>query len=412
MSNKIKRFFLFFLPTLVFLIALTSPGGEYVFRWGPLAHVEQGALPPYAVFKDSVLYLYSSPYSAWRYEKALKVELLFPTELYIGGTCGFIPPSLLTPPPGVKWIDITVPPMYEGTCLLNITHPSGWHYAITIHVKLVDWYPSSERSVVVLRGVGWQFVQVGEDGVLYVWERPLASVPVVGCAAVWNRSLLLAESLPYSPAEPYVKPAPWLPSAQGVRRYGFFIFLNGTGVLYIHKAPCPVNASITPRGEPSLRGFIIGPFVNLGEGYKPDAPLFSTRSMATALRRIVIANGTAHLYTLYSYWYTTPVDIWGGVMYFKFTSMPMLTFDMVYIQPANASHPEEIAKGVWVFNTTPRVWVSGSEPPAQRGLSMPRGTPLGWQAPFYVVIDPTDKWGGWPEVIEIRREELQPAPSS
>ncbi|MEM0483221.1 MAG: hypothetical protein QW434_00755 [Pyrobaculum sp.] len=405
---KIKRFFLFFLPSLVFVIALTAPGGEYVFRWGPLANVGPGALPPYALFSDNVLYLYSSPYAAWEYKRAVRVELLFPTELYLGGSCGFIPPGVLTPPPGIKWINITVPPMYEGVCILNITHASGWHSSVIINVKLVDWYPSSERSVVVLRGRGWQFVQVGEDGTLYVWERPLARVPVAGCAMVWNRSLLLTELLSYYPAEPHVKPTPWMPSLGGTARYGVFIYLNGTAALYIHRASCPANMSIQIGGEPALTGFVIGPFVNLGEGYGPDSPVFSKRLMNTALRRILVANGSARLYTLYSYWYSTPVEMWGGVMYFKFTSMPALTSDMVYIQPINASLPVEVGRGVWLYDTTPRVWVSGPEPPAQRSLPLPRGTPLGWQAPFYIVVDPTGGWGGWPEVVEVRKEELKP----
>jgi hypothetical protein len=405
---KLKRFFLFFLPSLVFLIALTAPGGEYVYRWGPIANVGPGALPTYVAFRDATLYLYSSPYAPWHYEKALRVELLFPTELYIGGSCGFIPPAVLKPPPGVKWINITIPPLYEGSCVLNITHASGWHSSVTIIVKLIDWYPSSERSVVVLKGRGRQFIQVDEDGTLYIWERPVARVPVAGCAFVWNKSLLLTESLPYAPAEPYLKPTPWLPSIQGIRRYGAFINLNNTAVLYIYKASCPGNFSITPSREPSLSGFIIGPFVNLGEGYKPDTPQFVKKLLNTPLRRLLILNGTAYLYTLYAYLYTTPVEMWGGVMYFKFVKPPMLTRDMVYIQPLNTSTPIEVQKGIWLFNITPRIWIAGPEPPAQRNLPEPRGTPLGIQEPFYLVVDPTGAWGGWPEVIEVRRETLTP----
>ncbi|MEM4605108.1 MAG: hypothetical protein QXR68_07185, partial [Pyrobaculum sp.] len=63
--ERIIRPLLFFLPTLVFIIALTAPGGEYAFRAGPVAEVSPGVLPTYASAVDKVLYLYSSPFGPW-----------------------------------------------------------------------------------------------------------------------------------------------------------------------------------------------------------------------------------------------------------------------------------------------------------------------------------------------------------
>lgn len=85
--EKVIRTLLFFLPTLVFIIALTAPGGEYSFRAGPLAEVAIGELPSYVATEGKVLYLYSSPYGPWPYPKAVVVNIYYPTSVYVSSTC-------------------------------------------------------------------------------------------------------------------------------------------------------------------------------------------------------------------------------------------------------------------------------------------------------------------------------------
>lgn len=403
----IKRSLLFFLPTLVFLIGLTSSYGEFVFRPGPPAHVSPGILPSYAVFYNNTLYLYSSPYAPWPYEGAVKVELYVPAYIYINSTCPFAAPAVLGGAVGTWSLNLTVPPLYEGSCLLNFTGPSGWRQAVLVKVKLVDWYPSPRRVVVTLEGRGWQFIQVGQDGTLYVWERPIAALPVVGCAAIYNGSLLLAERLSYGAAQPYVIPAPLLPGLKGEERYGFFLRLSGRATLYIYESGCPyVNASSASSPPPDPRDYAIAVGVPTLRGYVYDTPSYAVRKIATNLRNILVANGTAMVYKLYSYWYGTPVGMWGGVLYFDFKPEPLLTTYISFFSPGNAT-PVHLGDGVWLFNGTVKYWVAGPEEPLQRP-ALPVGVPMGWQGPFYVVADPTGEWGGWPKVAGIQVEELKP----
>ncbi len=86
--EQVIRTLLFFLPTLVFIIALTAPGGDYAFRVGPLAEVAAGQLPYYVYALDKTLHLYSSPYAPWLYPKAIEVKLFYPTTVFISSTCG------------------------------------------------------------------------------------------------------------------------------------------------------------------------------------------------------------------------------------------------------------------------------------------------------------------------------------
>lgn len=405
---KVKKFFVFFFPLLVFVIVLTAPGGEYVFRAGPPAEVAPGLLPSYVGVVGDVLYLYSSPYAPWRYDRAIKVDLHFPTELYVVSSCGFIPPFKISPPVGTKWVDITVPPSFEGSCFVNFTHPSGWRRFVELRVKLIDWYPAQMRAVVRLQGRGWQFVQVGADGVLYVWEKPVANLPVVGCAAVYNGSLLLYELARYVPAHPHVSPPPLLFSSAGEARYGYFVYLKGEGTLYVYAAECPPSSKVAVREVFNFTTLVFGPYVPTPRGYLHDSPRWRVASYNTTLRQVVVANGTGETYTLYSFWYSTPLDMWGGVLHFDFKFPGKLTTDVIFISPRPPVEPDQISHGVWMYNGTPRIWVAGPERPAELRLPLPRSTPLGWVGPFYVVVDGRGDWGGWPAVIYVVKEELKP----
>jgi len=377
-----------------------------VFTSGPLAEVGPGALPPYAAWRDGALYLYSSPYAPWQYDRAVKVELRAPVEVYVGGNCPFVPPHFLTPPPGAKWVNITVPPGWEGRCVLNFTHASGWWRAVEVRVKLVDWYPAPRRAVVTLEGRGWQFVQVG-GGEVYAWERPIGRTPLVGCAAVYNKSLLLPEALRYAPVAPQVRPPPLLPSREGQTRYGFFIRLEGRGQLYIYDAPCPNGVGKAPApSPPNYTAYEYKFGVPTPEGYILATYTFNASYINTTLRRIVVTNGSGYG-TLYAYWYSTPVGMWGGVLYYHFPTQPLLTTYLSYFAPGKGAAPVEVSPGVWLYNGTVRYWVAGPEAPLQRP-ALPRGLPTGWLGPFYVVADPTGGWGGWPAVVDVRVEELKP----
>lgn len=401
--DRVKRTFVFFFPSLVFLIALTSPYGEYVFGSGPLASVSAGVLPSYAAYSHYTLYLYSSPYAPWVYERIIRVEQYFPTSIYVSSTCPFTPSFYLPPAVGTRWVNLTIPPLYQGVCVLNFTHPSGWYEAVTINIKLVDWYPSARRVVVVLEGRGWQFVQVGPRGDLYIWERPAARLPFAGCAAVFNNSLLLVERVRYAPVEPAVIPPPLVPSETGEERYGFFIKLSGRGALYIHDAGCPsVGIAVAVGPVPNFTQYKYG--VALAANYF-DAPRFTVKEMSTDLRRIAVANGTASSYTLYAYWYSTPVGMWGGVLRYNFASIVKLTLNLVFFSP-DGGLPERVGDA-WLFNGTVKFWVAGPEEPVQRPV-LPRGIPTGWQPPFYIVADPTGEWGGWPAVLSVVEETLKP----
>jgi len=405
--EKVKRVFLFFLPSLVFLIALTSPHGDYVFVSGPPAEVGPGALPSYAAWRGGVLYLYSSPYAPWQYERAVKVELMAPVEVYVGGDCPFASPLVLKPPLGAKWVNITVPPGWEGSCFLNFTHVSGWRRAVEVRVRLVDWYPAARRAVVTLEGWGWQFVQVGGGGEVYAWERPIGRTPLVGCAAVYNKSLLLPEALRYAPVAPEVRPPPLLPSGEGQVRYGFFVRLEGRGQLYIYDAPCPSGVGEAPAPPPpNYTAYVYGLGLPTQGGYVVATYTFGASYVNTTLRKIVVANGSGYG-ELYAYWYSTPVGMWGGVLYYNFPTEARLTTYVSYFAPGPGAEPAAASPGVWLYDGAVRYWVAGPEAPLQR-LALPRGVPVGWTGPFYVVADPTGRWGGWPAVVDVRVEELPP----
>ena len=234
--EQVIRTLLIFLPSLVFIIALTAPGGEHAFRTGPLAEVSVGQVPQYVYVENKTLYLYSSPYTPWQYPGAVVVRLFYPTAVLASSTCGAVAVSSVGGQPGVYPLDLTIPPGFQGDCWVNFTHPSGWRDAVLLRIKLIDWYPgAAERAVVTLNGTGWQFIQVGQDGTLYVWERPMAKSPVAGCVLVFNKSVLLTETQPYREVAPNVIPPAVAPSDAGTVRYGAFVKLHGVSQLYIQE---------------------------------------------------------------------------------------------------------------------------------------------------------------------------------
>jgi hypothetical protein len=98
--EEAARTLLLFLPTLVFIIALTAPGGDYAFRTGLLAEVAVGQLPYYVYVSNKTLHLYSSPHVPWLYPKALEVKLFYPTTVLISSTCGAVAASSVGGDPG------------------------------------------------------------------------------------------------------------------------------------------------------------------------------------------------------------------------------------------------------------------------------------------------------------------------
>ena len=404
--DKVKRTLLFFLPTLVFLIALTAPGGEYAFRSGPLGEVRLGALPAYVGVVNKTLYLYSSPYGPWPYPKALEVRLFYPTQVYVSSTCGAVVPGLLGGSPGSYPLDLSVPPGYQGVCWVNFTHPSGWREAVELRVRLIDWYPgATERAVVRLNGSGWQFVQVGQDGVFYVWEKPYLRLPMAGCVFVYNKSVLLSETAHYAQAESRILPPVVVPAASGQARYGAFINLRGVDVLYVYNSPCVGVNNVSVKEPPPLVARI--GVVRPGYGGPVfDSPTQSNSTIfKTNLRVLNYTVAAAGLYKLYLYTYSTPVGMWGAVLRFNCALSTLLTTEVSFFKPLGAEGPVKVGE-YWVYRRNGTVyWISGDRP--YYTCEPPCGVPSGWTAPLYVVVDPTGRWGGWPAVLSVTREALQ-----
>ncbi|MEZ0318433.1 MAG: hypothetical protein ABWK05_00345 [Pyrobaculum sp.] len=402
----VKRALLFFLPTLVFLIALTAPGGEYAFRSGPLGEARPGPLPSYVGVANKTLYLYSSPHAPWPYPKAVELRLFYPTQVYVSSTCGAVVPGNVGGSPGSYLIDVTIPPGLQGTCWVNFTHPSGWRDSVELRVRLVDWYPgASERAVVRLNGSGWQFVQVGQDGVFYVWEKPYLKLPVAGCVFVYNNSVLISEVAHYAQLEGRVLPPVVAPAASGAERYGAFVNIRGAALLYVYNAPCASAEKMSVREPPPL-------FAKIGvvrPGYYGpvfDSPTRSNSTIyKTALRVINYTTAAAELYRLYMYTYSTPVGMWGAVLRFNFALTALLTTEVSFFKPPGASGPERAGE-YWVYRVNKTVyWISGGRP--YYTCDPPCGAPSGWTSPFYIVVDPTGQWGGWPAVLSVEKEVLK-----
>jgi len=403
--EQATRTLLFFLPTLVFFIVFTAPGGDYVFRASPLMEVAAGRLPYYVYVLDKTFHLYSSPYASWPYPKAVEVRLFYPTEVFISSTCGAVAASSVGGAPGSYHVDVVVPPGFQGDCWVYFTHPSGWSDAVLLRVKLVDWYPgATERAVVALSGSGWQFVQVGQDGVLYIWERPVTRVPVAGCVFVYNGSVLFAEAQRYREVAPGIIPPVAVPSSSGSLRYGAFIKLDGASRLYIYGADCPAAPRLNVSEPPPLRAEI-GVVLPTPTGPVFDALVVEDSVMyTTGLRVINYTEASARIYRLYVYTYNTPVGLWGAVFRYNFALTTLLT---VKISLLRLGGELQSAGDVWIYRVgNATYWIRGPQP--YRLCEPPCAVPAGWQEPLYVVVDPTGQWGGWPEVAAVRRESLQP----
>ncbi len=406
MREKFSRFALLFFPTLVFLIALLSPSGEHIFVSGPLGEVRLGELPRYVAYAEGMLYLYSSPYDVWIYPRALELRLFYPTQVYISSTCGAAG-GVVGGSVGSYRIDLTIPQGFEGVCLINFTSPQGWSEVVTLRVKAVDWYPGIyERVVVTLRGVGWQFVQVGTDGWLYIWERPMSTIPLSGCVVVYNKSVLIPEVLQYRVLEAHVRPTFHTPGG-GSQRYGVFLYLNGDGVLYIYPAKCPVVETPLSHAPPPLR-------VRLGV-LKPEfgGPVFDAARVrnstiyTTALRIVNYSLAEGTLYKLHLYTYSTPVGMWGAAMRYWFAPNVLLTTEVSLFAPLEYWELERVGD-FWLYNATDgHYWVYSVVKPRYTCMP-PCGIPTGWTEPLYVVVDPARQWRGWPQVVDVRREVLQP----
>ena len=403
--EQVIRTSLFFLPTLVFIIALTAPGGEYAFRTGPLAEVSIGQTPQYVGVDGKALYLYSSPYAPWQYPGAVVVKVFYPTTVLVFSTCGAVAASSVGGQPGAYPLDVVIPPGFQGDCWVNFTHPSGWRDAVLFRVKLIDWYPGAvERAVVTLNGTGWQFVQVGRDGMLYIWERPMAKSPVAGCVFVYNKSVLLAEAQPYREAAPNVIPPVVVPSDAGDVRHGVFVRLAGVSELYVYEAPCAALKKLEVPIPPPLVAKM-GVVLPTPTGPVFDAPqAIKSTLYRSELRSINYSEAAARVYRLYMYTYNTPVGLWGAVLRYNFALATLLTAEISLFKPAGEL---ERAGDVWIYrvgNVT--YWIHGPQP--HRVCEPPCGVPTGWQSPVYIVADPTGEWRGWPQIISVKREVLQP----
>jgi len=403
--EQVIRTLLIFLPSLVFIIALTAPGGEHAFRTGPLAEVSVGQVPQYVYVENKTLYLYSSPYTPWQYPGAVVVRLFYPTAVLASSTCGAVAVSSVGGQPGVYPLDLTIPPGFQGDCWVNFTHPSGWRDAVLLRIKLIDWYPgAAERAVVTLNGTGWQFIQVGQDGTLYVWERPMAKSPVAGCVLVFNKSVLLTETQPYREVAPNVIPPAVAPSDAGTVRYGAFVKLHGVSQLYIYKAPCAVLGRLNISDPPPLAAEI-GVSLPTPTGPVFDAPQIEKSVIyRTGLRTINYSEAAAKVYKLYMYTHSTPVGLWGAVLRHNFALTTLLTTRVSLFRPGG--EPAKVGD-VWTYRLGDvTYWIYGPRPFYL--CEPPCGVPAGWQEPIYVVVDPTGQWRGWPQILAIRREVLQP----
>ncbi|MFN3805348.1 MAG: hypothetical protein ACK4SY_09845 [Pyrobaculum sp.] len=413
MSNPVSprrrgvvRFLLVFLPSLVFIIALTAPAGDYVFRAGPLGEVGPGEMPPYVLFAGGTLYLYSSPYGTWHYPRAVAVDLFYPTTVYVSSTCGAAG-GVLGGAVGRHYVDLYIPPGFEGVCLLNFTAAGGWWRVVTLRVKVVDWYPGAvERAVVRLNGSGWQFVQVGRDGVFYIWERPVAKLPAVGCVFVYNGSVLMAEGMYYRAIQRDLLPPSFLPSGEGVVRHGAFLYLNGVGTLHVYSLPCLPAVGAAVREPPPLVGRfgVVKPDVRAA--FFDGAVVNNTVFFHTALRVVNLTVAVGDMFQLYLYTYSTPVGMWGAVLRYNFKPNTLLTTEVSFFKPQEAVGPLR-AGDMWLYNASGvYYWVYGGTP--YYTCSPPCGIPTGWTEPLYVVVDPDGRWGGWPQVLAVGREALRP----
>ncbi|MEM1925911.1 MAG: hypothetical protein QXR64_02520 [Pyrobaculum sp.] len=406
--ERIIRPLLFFLPTLVFIIALTAPGGEYAFRAGPVAEVSPGVLPTYASAVDKVLYLYSSPFGPWHYPQALVVKIFYPTFVYVSSTCGAVVVYTVGGAPGEYKIDITIPPGFQGDCFVNFTHPSGWEDYVILKVKLIDWYPgASERALIYLNGTGWQFVQVASDGILYIWEIPKGRLQFSGCVFVYNRSVLLSETQRYVEIIPNVLPKVQAPSDQGVERYGVFIRLTSQEPLYMYRLKCIDSLNATPPAPPPIRA-IMGVLLPGREGPFFDTPTVETSAMyRTSLRSINYTVARGQVYRLYMYTYNTAVGLLGAVLRYQFSVSTLLTTEVSLFRPMGAVEIDKI-RDAWVYSVgDTRYWVYSSKPPYYL-CNPPCGVPAGWIDPIYLVIDPTGEWKGVAELIDVKYEILRP----
>ena len=406
--EKAVRTLLFFLPTLVFIIALTAPGGEYAFRTGPLAEVAIGELPSYAAAEGKVLYLYSSPYGPWPYPKAIVVNIYYPTSVYVSSTCGAAAAPSLGGAPGAYPLDLVIPPGFQGDCVVNFTHPSGWRDAVLLRVRLVDWYPGAAKRVVLrLNGSGWQFVQVGQDGSLYIWEREVGRLPSSGCVFVFNRSVLIAERLRYAEAARDVLPTPYVPSDAGVERYGVFVKLSGAGTLYVYPLDCAPAPNATRPSPPPLAARL-GVLLPGYGGPVFDSPrVEKSRLFATALRLVNYSEAAGRVYRLYLYTYSTPVGMWGAVLRYQFGVSTYLTTEVSFFKPLGAEGPARRG-AAWLYTANgTKYWVFSRTPPYY-ACNPPCGVPSGWVEPIYVVADPTGEWPGPPAVLSIDEETLRP----
>ena len=404
--EAIIRTLLFFFPTLVFVIALTAPGGEHAFRTGPLAEVSIGQPPHYVYVSNKTLYLYSSPYAPWHYPAIIVVKVFYPTAVLTSSTCGAVVVSSVGGQPGTYPLDIVIPPGFQGNCWVNFTHPSGWRDAVLLRVRLIDWYPgAAERAVIALNGTGWQFIQVGQDGALYIWERPVARLPVSGCVFVFNKSVLLTEAQPYREVVPNINPPVVAPSDAGAVRYGAFVKLHGVSQLYVYKAPCVMSRRLNVSEPPSLVAEI-GVTLPAPTGPVFDMPRVEKSVIyGTELRNINYSESIASVYKLYIYTYSTPVGLWGAVLRHNFALTTLLTIKVSLFRPGG--EPVRIGDDVWIYrmgNVT--YWIHGPRP--YYLCEPPCGVPTGWQKPIYVVVDPAGEWGSWPQILSVKRDVLQP----
>ncbi|MBP1449133.1 MAG: hypothetical protein JZD41_03850 [Thermoproteus sp.] len=348
---------------------------------------------PGARVQGNWLYLWSSPYGIWKY-KALAVDIYLHVPVYINSTCPLGLPSRLPAGPGSYTLELAVPPGLSGAC--NITLYSGaYSLSFVVFAKPLDWLPGAlMRAVLEVNGTGWHYVELGTDGVLYDWFRPVASTPLAGCGVIYNGSLLIVKPVSYFAANPgYVNPLE-LPS-RGLQRYGFFLYLRGPAKIYVYPVPC-VNASSapSPAGLANLSGLVVMSFgfprYNQFAIERPElAPWYN---FSNGLLAVSVYNLTAPSYSGFLYIASgPPAGVWAAVFAAQFSAMAVGTSYQAYFavpgeEPAKAGGPYAVAGQdywAWLYEANgTEYWVFSPYPPLDTSLGF---LPTGWTAPVYVV---------------------------
>lgn len=389
--RRIISFFLIFLPLLVFVIVLTA--GYRVLISGPPFSAKFLEAPPARV-EGSTIFLWSSPYAIWPY-KALEVDVYQNIDVSINSSCPLgLPPYVGL---GHHVLELDVPQKYSGNCTITLSY-GPYRQVLYAVIKPIDWLPGAfERLALVVNGTGWHYIELGSDGVLYDWMMPIARIPLVGCAVVYNGSLLQVSPLNYTAVNPgYAEPL-YVPSESGQPRYGFLAYLNGTARIYVYPLPC-LGRPASPPPAPGLSNF--SGLTIMSFGFPALNQLVVERpsiepwyNVSSGLVSAGVFNFTAPSYTGVLAALAAPVGAWAMAFagYFPGTMAISTTYEAYFA--VGSSPPERIGAAgpsgyeawLYVVNGT-EYWVFSPYKPLDTSLTL---LPVAWTEPVYVVVSKT-----------------------